>query len=377
MTNYISKEYASFSKENGIIVPNTVTLRVVNDKIRFIHKGASLMSSWYKRSNDGTTYYTLSPKWQETYFIADNAEAATIKAYRDKLVETGVIEADDGIKAFGPGTPNLLIATTQARQVPTQLDSGQYYYAHGNHMCPDRLISHNFRKDKYLDVFNKTDEIINQVNNFLKSEQVYRSIDDKMIYKFGVLLYGPPGEGKTSLIRHLVNTNDAFKDAIIITITDDFPAISFLQTLNQSTKGRLKVFIFEEMTNFTQNAREIEKILTFLDGESSVDNSISFATTNYPELLPQNLVERPSRFDKLYKISSPNAEERAKLLSYFHGKEPSAEEIKLTDTYSSAFIKEICINARRNQITLTQSLQQVKDTFAIVKRDFKENKLGF
>lgn len=334
------------------------------------------MSSWYKRSHDGSTFYTLSQQWRDSYILAKDTTAETIKSTIEDLIEKGTVDADDNINPYSSSIPNLLKITAKYQENKVDIPAGQYIYSYGNHSLPDRLTVHNFRKDRYLDVFNKTDEIIKQVNNFLKSEAVYKSIDENMIYKFGVLLYGPPGEGKTSLIRHLVNTNESFKDAIVITINGDFPTISFLQTLSDTTKDRLKIFIFEEMTNFTISAGDIERVLTFLDGEASVNRSISFATTNYPELLPQNLVSRPSRFDKLYKMPPPNDEERGKLLTYFWGKESTQEQIEMTSGYSSAFIKEICINARRNSISLEESLKQVKDTFDIVKRDFKTSKLG-
>lgn len=239
---------------------------------------------------------------------------------------------------------------------------------------PERLQMTSFRQDAYLNIYEKSEEIKNQIDKFLDNKAVYRRLN--IIYKMGVLLYGEPGDGKTSFIRNLVNTHPRFKDAIVITIYSSFPSRAFLRALNKSTPDTLKVFIFEEFTEFTARPSDMEFILTFLDGEISVDNSMTFATTNYPQDLPQNIVSRPSRFDKLYRISSPNESERKKLIQYFHGSEPSTFALNEMAGKSSAFIKEICLNALVNNIDLEESITHVKNTFDVVKRDFKTNKFG-
>jgi SpoVK/Ycf46/Vps4 family AAA+-type ATPase len=47
-----------------------------------------------------------------------------------------------------------------------------------------------------------------------------------------------------------------------------------------------------------------------LDGEVDVSNVLFIATTNYPERLPERLLNRPSRFDVVMRIGMPSEEAR-------------------------------------------------------------------
>jgi len=51
-------------------------------------------------------------------------------------------------------------------------------------------------------------------------------------------------------------------------------------------------------------------VLNLLDGVKQVDNIIYIATTNYPELLEERILNRPSRFDRRFHIGTPSAEVR-------------------------------------------------------------------
>jgi hypothetical protein len=48
-------------------------------------------------------------------------------------------------------------------------------------------------------------------------------------------------------------------------------------------------------------------LLNILDGIGQMENTIYLATTNYPEKLKERILNRPSRFDRRYKIEKPDS----------------------------------------------------------------------
>ena len=80
--------------------------------------------------------------------------------------------------------------------------------------------------------------------------------------------------------------------------------ISYLEEFRKYLNSERTVIVFEEMTERLHSS-SIEKILSFMDGEFSWDNTITIATTNYPELFPANLVDRPGRFEVFIEYGDP------------------------------------------------------------------------
>jgi SpoVK/Ycf46/Vps4 family AAA+-type ATPase len=58
-----------------------------------------------------------------------------------------------------------------------------------------------------------------------------------------------------------------------------------------------------------------------LDGINQIEKVVFLATTNYPEKLGPRIINRPSRFDKRFKIGYPNEESRRIYLEHLIGKD--------------------------------------------------------
>lgn len=218
-----------------------------------------------------------------------------------------------------------------------------------------------------------TEKVTKDFKDFVSKEKIYRDLG--ILYKRGILLYGPPGTGKTTAITSIVD-NIRLEDTLVIFCTK-LPSTEIMKEFR--SEKRLKIFVFEEVTNITSRMDGISQFLTFLDGEDSFDNVYTIATTNYPEELPGNIVDRPGRFDRLYKIAHLSRDDRFKYLKHFLDRPPTEDELDITSKQSIATIKEWLLMAKKDGLTLKEADKIVKQHQRAVKDHFKEStdRIGF
>lgn len=209
------------------------------------------------------------------------------------------------------------------------------------------------------------------VKKFLTLRDKYAEF--KFAYRTGLLLYGPPGNGKTAFIRYLIQS--CFKDQEITVIwTNSTPDLTFTKAL-KNFPG-IKVIIFEELSTAISDSYEIKQFLEFMDGENSLDDCIVFATTNYPENLPGNIVERPGRFDRVIKFDNPDAALRGFLIKQFMKLDGEVDAAWVAESagFSLVEIKEACIRCLFNDTPFVEACKQIKAHKELVKNDFEERR---
>ena len=283
----------------------------------------------------------------------------------DKFLDAAIIRVDSKVESKGR---------------PKNLPAGFYEYKpYESARLPERLAVSNFRgRETIIDLKESVSaKLMSDVSDFLGNEEVYRQVDTP--YKFGALLYGPPGNSKSMTIKTMVEKLVKEQDAICIMMHDAFvPSTSFVKKLGKLTKDRLKLFIFEELTS-SMKTSYLNWLLNFLDGHSTLDRAIVVATTNFPEVLPRNIVDRPSRFDEIYEFKNPNEKSRRQLLTHFMGREADDSEVKLTDKFSVAKIKQFCMFVRVNKLTAEAAARRLQERERLCEKQFAEAKgtIGF
>lgn len=250
-----------------------------------------------------------------------------------------------------------------------ELPAGVYGYTPADYSTPHKLTPMELRSDSYMDVNPTYAKIKQDLADFLDNEPIY--VEAGAMYKLGFLLYGPGGTGKTSTLRHVLKT--CLPGNAVVIFTPATPREDFLQKIRDTLSKRVVVFVFEELAADAYG-QKLERLLQFLDGELSVNRSIVFATTNYPEKLPGNIVERTNRFDRYYKVGNPEEAERRALLNHFLKRPPTEEEVTMTKGLSSADIKEACITSKVKRQGIDDFIKSVKKHKELVKKDFGESK---
>ena len=164
---------------------------------------------------------------------------------------------------------------------------------------------------------NEKEMVVEHINRFNNHRAFYES--RQILYKTGILLYGDPGTGKSSFVkalatkygRSIINIDIANLQAIDLT--------SLAQSIMVDDKKNY-IVLFEDIDTLFLNRTDsdiqaseravINKLLQFLDSNSSPTNVIFVATTNHIERLDDALL-REGRFDlkvEVKSLSRPEAE---------------------------------------------------------------------
>lgn len=201
----------------------------------------------------------------------------------------------------------------------------------------------------------------------------------------GVLLYGPPGCGKTMMAKAAANECNAdFINVETSTIMSKWVGESeksIKQIFTVARECEKAIVFFDEFDAVAGRRGEIEdyakrivnELLQQLDGMDKNDNILVLAATNEPWAIDPAL-RRPGRFKKLIFIPPPDLEARRAIFKIYLNKLPIESDVvtenlaQNTDGYSGADIRAICDDAA--EIPLQEALEG-KEARKISIEDFR------
>jgi len=209
---------------------------------------------------------------------------------------------------------------------------------------------------------NHINEIIKEVASFWEKADKFEKY--KLKHKRGLMLYGHPGTGKTS-IKNLLCLALIKNGGLVFTIANQTEFFWFVEFANSHLRvvepHRPIITIIEDIDKYMDGGGLESALLNFLDGDDSINHNVVIATTNrFDEL--NDLLLRPSRFDYAIEVEKPDLEVRKSYLINKGLEEAEAVKwAKDTNGYSLAELKELFISVILLDLDYKKAKSKIKD----------------
>ena len=178
----------------------------------------------------------------------------------------------------------------------------------------------------------------------------------------GILLFGPPGCGKTLLAKAVATESEvnfiSIKGPEVMSKWVGESEKAVREIFRKAKMAAPTIVFFDEIDALApkrgsgfgdsgSTERVISQLLTEIDGLEMIKQVVIIAATNRPDIV-DNALLRPGRFDRFVLIPPPDQKSRLKILQIFTKEMPIAEDVNLKqiakeiEGFSGADIESLC-----------------------------------
>ncbi len=206
----------------------------------------------------------------------------------------------------------------------------------------------------------------------------------------GILLFGPPGCGKTLLAKAISTESQsnfiAIKGPEIFSKWVGESEKAVREIFRKARQAAPSIIYFDEIDAISSGrgayetthtfASIVNQILVEMDGIENRKGIVIIASTNRPDIVDPAFL-RPGRFDRLIFVEAPDYNARLKILKVHSKYMPLSEDISLeniaqkTEGYSGADLENVCreagMQAIREKMTTLDRIENKHFDFALSK----------
>ena len=244
------------------------------------------------------------------------------------------------------------------------------------------------------DMIGGYDDIKREIREYIEIPLKYKDVAKKYGLRppKGILLFGPPGCGKSLMMKALAN--EAKINFIYVNVSDIMSKwygeseARLRELFANARKNAPCILFFDEIdtigvkreshTGDSVTPRLLSLMLSEIDGLSSEDGVIIVGSTNVPHLLDKALL-RAGRFDKLIYVGVPDKKARKEILQIHCKGKPLASDVdfdrlaEMTERFTGADLANVCQEvARRAAVESIETGQErqitMKDFEEVIKR---------
>jgi len=180
----------------------------------------------------------------------------------------------------------------------------------------------------------------------------------------GILLFGPPGCGKTLLAKAIATESQSnfisIKGPEVFSKWVGESEKAIREIFRKARQAAPSIIYFDEIDAISSGRGEyagtqtfasiVNQILVEMDGIENRKGIVTIASTNRPDIVDPAFL-RPGRFDRLIYVEAPDFDSRIKILEVHTKDMPLTDDIslkhiaQLTEGYSGADLENLCREA--------------------------------